>query len=577
MLAIIQTRGTMKTRRLTLFRLMAVLAATAALSSACTLTDFLSSLCSTSALMVTKAEDTNDGLCLGTDCSLREAIVTSNSCPGTQTIELPDATYSLTLTGADEEAAALGDLDITDNAIIAGEGNAIIDGNAIDRIFDVKPGKALTLSGLVLQNGQTPLFGSAIANQGILSVDRVILQNNHQTDQSGNGGAIFTYGLDSSLDISNSAVVNNWAAIDAAGLYNVEGNMTLENVTISGNHGYAVANLQGGLTQIRFSTIADNFAAYEIWNPGIGSAVEISNSIIAGRTTEGNCFQPVTSGGFNIDSAVSGTANSCGLTAPSDLTNTDPRLLKLTANGGETLTRALDSDSPAINSADSAACNASDQRGITRPQGAKCDRGAFELQNPPPPATPTPIPTKSRQPAETATPNPNAKGHSAVSLTFNASSNCRKGPGTGYLRVTAFDVGATVDVIGQNNLKTWGLIQIPASGETCWAAFSLGTLSGPSASLTIYPTPPIPADPVSFNDSSACSADQRTVKLTWAVQPDTTGYNLYRNGKILTTVSALSSSYEDNVPPNKDYFYELEAFNANGFSARVNTTTLACH
>jgi len=306
----------MKTNRYLPISLIVVLTALAILTSACNLTDLLANPCASQTLVVNKSEDTGDGLCTEIDCSLREAVIASNSCTGIQTIQIPAGTYTLTRTGADEDAAASGDLDITDSVVIQGEGHPVIDGDAADRIFDVKAGKTVSISGLTLQNGKTPLFGSAIANLGALTLDHVVIQNNHQTDKTGNGGAIFTYGLGSSLDITDSAVVNNWAVVDAAGLYNVTGTMTITNVTVSGNHGYGVANAQGGQTQIKFSTIADDFGLYEIWNPGIGGAVEVGNSIIAGRDKQGNCFQPVTSDGFNLDSAMGGTANTCGLKRP---------------------------------------------------------------------------------------------------------------------------------------------------------------------------------------------------------------------------------------------------------------------
>jgi hypothetical protein len=46
---------------------------------------------------------------------------------------------------------------------------------------------------------------------------------------------------------------------------------------------------------------------------------------------------------------------------------------------------ALAPGTPAVDAADPACGVAVDQRGITRPQGARCDIGAFELQMPPSP------------------------------------------------------------------------------------------------------------------------------------------------------------------------------------------------
>ena len=62
---------------------------------------------------VTKTADTNDGVCSGGDCSLREAVLNANSCPGSHTINLPAGGYTLTRDGDDENLGQTGDLDIT--------------------------------------------------------------------------------------------------------------------------------------------------------------------------------------------------------------------------------------------------------------------------------------------------------------------------------------------------------------------------------------------------------------------------------------------------------------------------------
>lgn len=55
----------------------------------------------------------------------------------------------------------------------------------------------------------------------------------------------------------------------------------------------------------------------------------------------------------------------------------DAELTPLADHGGPARTHALLPASPALDSGDPA-CGATDQRGIARPQGAGCDRGAFE-------------------------------------------------------------------------------------------------------------------------------------------------------------------------------------------------------
>ncbi|MDH3303714.1 MAG: CSLREA domain-containing protein, partial [Gammaproteobacteria bacterium] len=78
---------------------------------------------------VTKTADTNDGTC-DADCSLREAIVAANTSGGSDTVSVPAGTYNLSITGTGENAAATGDLDISDTLTLTGAGAAstIIDG-----------------------------------------------------------------------------------------------------------------------------------------------------------------------------------------------------------------------------------------------------------------------------------------------------------------------------------------------------------------------------------------------------------------------------------------------------------------
>ena len=62
----------------------------------------------------------------------------------------------------------------------------------------------------------------------------------------------------------------------------------------------------------------------------------------------------------------------CGFTLTAD-----PLLGPLQDNGGPTLTHALSSSSPAIDSGDNTYCPSTDQRGVERSDGA-CDIGAYE-------------------------------------------------------------------------------------------------------------------------------------------------------------------------------------------------------
>ena len=78
-------------------------------------------------------------------------------------------------------AAATGDLDITDDLTINGEGitNTFIDGADLDRVFHVLPGNIVEISGLTIQNGDIiGSSGGGIENTGTLTLLNVDISNN---------------------------------------------------------------------------------------------------------------------------------------------------------------------------------------------------------------------------------------------------------------------------------------------------------------------------------------------------------------------------------------------------------------
>jgi hypothetical protein len=59
------------------------------------------------------------------------------------------------------------------------------------------------------------------------------------------------------------------------------------------------------MVEVEFSTIADNPGAYEIFNAAPLETFRIGKSIVAGHVADGNCFGPLTSAGYNIDTSIS--------------------------------------------------------------------------------------------------------------------------------------------------------------------------------------------------------------------------------------------------------------------------------
>jgi hypothetical protein len=269
---------------------------------------------------------------------------------------------------------------------------------------------------LNVTNGYGWQLGGGIINNGSLTLDHVNVTDNTMATNAGDywqgGGGVYN-GNGATFNLIDSSVSNNHAAWSGGGVYsffnsathivrstisgNVSndvgggirslGNMWITDSTISGNtatgwHGGAIFHTDGAM-EITSSTIANNkgpdWAPSTIFIGSFNSAVptlKLTNTIITGNQyyacdhwTGGNVL---TSGGHNLVQD-----DTCNPVA-SDLLGVNALLGTLANNGGPTLTHALLPGSPAIDAGDNTACSATDQRGITRPQGAQCDIGSYE-------------------------------------------------------------------------------------------------------------------------------------------------------------------------------------------------------
>ncbi len=135
------------------------------------------------------------------ECSLREAVQAANTdsavggCVtgnGADTIIMPAGTFTLTLAGANEDAALTGDLDITDTLVISGAGasQTIIDANGIDRVIHSADGNyTVTLAGLTVQQGSATSGGGAYFQSNAWVTGTTFYSNTAIND--GAGGASF--------------------------------------------------------------------------------------------------------------------------------------------------------------------------------------------------------------------------------------------------------------------------------------------------------------------------------------------------------------------------------------------------
>jgi CSLREA domain-containing protein len=352
-----------------------------------------------------------DGSCstAGAVCTLRAAVQEANALGGADTITVPAGTYDLTLTGANEDAAVTGDLDITSPMTITGAGvpSTIIDGQHADRIFDIFDSAGnVTIEGLTVRNGfsgvgtlaggiwnaatltladvriessEGRLGGGGILNDGDMTATDVTLAGNTTNSR---GAGLYNTGI---ARLERATLSGNQASAAGGGIEN-DGTLTLVNVTLSGNTaGTDGGGLYGAATSsLRNVTVAANTAGRGggVFLPG---ETELVNTIVADALAGGDCGDAmgiVTSLGSNL----AGDAT-CGFAGQGDLNGVAAGLAPLGDNGGATRTHALLPGSPAIDGGRDCPPPATDQRGMSRPvdgdgdQVAVCDVGAVEIDS----------------------------------------------------------------------------------------------------------------------------------------------------------------------------------------------------
>ena len=297
---------------------------------------------------------------------------------------------SLTITGGSGLVAGIsnaGELTLTDTAVTANHATVGQFQNGVGGILNQQGGSVALTSSTVSGNSASATAPFDTAVGGILNAccgSSVTVTNSTVSGNSGNSpsdafGGILNSAPASVVTLTNSTVSGNTAsaaggtaafATAVAGASNSGGTLTITYSTVSGN---TVSEPNGGFLP-PVAGISNFF----------GGTLTARSALVAGQSGGPNCsgFASSSDGGYNLDDGAS-----CGFDmANHSLSNTDPLLdpAGLQDNGGPTETIALLPGSPAVDAipASTNGCGtttATDQRGISRPQGPGCDMGALEL------------------------------------------------------------------------------------------------------------------------------------------------------------------------------------------------------
>jgi hypothetical protein len=410
------------------------------------------------------------------------------------------------------------------------------------------------------------------------------------------------------MNISNSSIYNNThTEVGLEAMRNIGELLSISNSTISGNDGNGITSGIDAETILTHVTIA-NHEGVGVKAPDVPRVrVSITNSLIVYNGRDCELFTSYS--GVSPIRAVStnniDSDNTCRETQSTDRAAWDfyPGVdSNLQVNGGGTPTHALLADSPVV---DSVACLVgitSDQRGIARPQGARCDAGAFErepvLGAPPlaPTGTPlavvqetTPESTIIALPTliiESPTPTP------APYVRFTTNANCRFGPGLVYAIIFSFLQGQEAPILGRNADGTW--LWVRGGGDIkCFVSTITVDQFGTLTDLEVIPAPPTPtilpsstpttavqvpsAPQQLYIDKKVCNGQTYSVPLKWTdTSNNEQGFRVFRDGVLLATLGDNSTSYTDNPPYGGPYNYGVEAYNSTGASSRPTIPEAGC-
>ena len=318
----------------------------------------------------TRTDDPVPNGCKAKDCSLREAVIAADTSGMPATILLrPGKRYELTRPGPGEDAALTGDLDVTAPLLVGTKGLigtrkrhrgtklAVIDGNGIDRVFDIHA-TTLRLVWTVVSGGHARRTAGDDGNGGAIRGGVLKIHSKSRLVDNvadGNGGAFATTLSEPLFNGGMSTVLikGNHAAGSGGALY-VESAprrfLPMDRLRITHNTaGGSGGALFGSGFSIRYSTIADNRSGENgggIALSGTGSSGFDWSTVSGNRAalSGGGVYTTAPGGGpvagdRGLFAAISTIANNRagadggGIAAPGGRSTTDLESVTLARNG----------------------------------------------------------------------------------------------------------------------------------------------------------------------------------------------------------------------------------------------------
>lgn len=235
-----------------------------------------------------------------------------------------------------------------------------IHGSDSVRLFEVYPGKSVSMNWLTFRGGNPELYGGgAIQNKGHLEISFSTFRGNH----AASGGALGNYGNGdtATLKLTHCTLSGNEATILDGG--------AIDNRAIS----------HPAYVSLFHCTIANNRATNKgggIYSEGNG-IFEMQNTLVGNNHCDAgpDIFGGINSLGNNL---IGNDQETIFTASPSDILNADPMIAYLADYGGPTLTHRLLDGSPAIDAGTDTGTASIDQRGENRNFNGTPDIGAYE-------------------------------------------------------------------------------------------------------------------------------------------------------------------------------------------------------